>query len=143
MEVNEIAYPEYSYKESEKTLEELKWLENKSCKKKDTLRDTMHKIEGLVKYRNLWNKPIGIELLKLIDKGIKILYEKYAENVRIDNLILECDSYPKGECRLIYMDNISKQIILMLKEEISQIDELQKEANSLLYRCVYLNSKAA
>ena len=143
MEVGDITYTEYSYEECEKILDEYNQLTSDFYKTDCNLFETMKKIRGFVVDQGLWNKPIGIEFSKIVDKGTQFFYNKDGR-YQVTKIITHVwNSSPKSVREGIFISNINTALILLIKEEIFQISTFQKEADSLLYRCEHLTTKAA
>ena len=143
MEVGEITYTEYSYEEREQLIEEAKQLRKERGMKEEALFETANKIRGFIVDQNLWNKPTGMEFSKLTGEVSRFYDGKDGREEVIKTITSSCKAYPKERGESIYAANICKCLTQIFKYENFELNGFQKEADSLLYRCIHLNTKAA
>ena len=145
MEISEIIYMEYSCEECEKIRTEYNDLKLKREEAISKLEETAHKICGLIQDTfpgSYWNHKVWEDWGRLDDKvdDVICLNDERYKNISSARLNLWNKNF-QIESGTFYA-NISKYLVTLWKQDLKKINELQKQADSLLFRCTHLNSNS-
>ena len=149
MEIGDITYTEYSHTECERIREEYNTVRGKHEVELSHLQETASKVHDLIidahkgNWNTYYNLPIYQDWSELDDKIDDLTYEARDRSILITQARVDIWSKNPKISENTFYANISKYLTSVFQQELHQINILQKEADSLLYRCIHLNTKAA
>jgi len=145
MEVGEITYVEYSPEECSRIREEYNELKPKHKSALCQLEETADKVHDLIfdMYKGNWEKYRDLPIYKdWIGLYKEVNDLSWGDSERIESItekrIEAWNKYPQINSDTFYA-NISKYLSSGFRQDLKEMEALQKRADSLLYRCVHLN----